>query len=63
MALPKIDLSLFTKGSQRDREQVALDLLNGFSKHGFVKIVSHGILQADVVKVFEWVRLSISLLL
>lgn len=58
MSLPVVDLSLFTKGNDKDREQIASELVDGFSQHGFAKIIGHGIREAEVANVFEWVRLK-----
>ncbi|KAL9103486.1 MAG: hypothetical protein Q9163_001482 [Psora crenata] len=55
MALEVIDLALFISGSNKDREKVASELRNELSRHGFVKITGHGIQEAQVAKLFEWV--------
>lgn len=57
MALPTLDLSLFTNGHHDAREAFAADLREELSRHGFVKIVGHGLSNEDIGEVFEWVSL------
>ncbi|MCJ1231405.1 hypothetical protein MMC12_008082 [Toensbergia leucococca] len=54
MDLPTLDLSLFTGGNASQRMQLASDLLNSLSRHGFVKLVNHGISDLVVAQLFEW---------
>ena len=62
MDLPTLDLSLFTGGNASQRMQLASDLLNSLSRHGFVKLVNHGISDLVVAQLFEWVCIGISIL-
>lgn len=55
MALATLDLSLFTNGNHNTREAFAADLRKELSRHGFVKIVCHGLSDEDIGEVFEWV--------
>ena len=59
MALPTLDLSLFTDGTPLQRKQLASDLLDSLTRHGFVKLVKHGISDRQVDKLFEMVRFRI----
>ncbi|KAL9006071.1 MAG: hypothetical protein Q9188_001198 [Gyalolechia gomerana] len=56
MALATLDLSLFTNGHHDAREAFAADLREELSRHGFVKIVGHGLSNEDIGEVFEWVK-------
>ena len=55
MTLPTLDLSLFTRGNASQQAQLASDLLQSLSRHGFVKLVNHGISDEAVADLFEWV--------
>lgn len=54
MALPVLDLSSFAEGNSSQRQQFASDLLKSLYKHGFVKIVGHGIEDSEIERLFEW---------
>ena len=55
MASPVLDLSSFVEGNSSQRQQFASELLKGLKRHGFVKIVGHGIKDSEVKTLFEWV--------
>lgn len=55
MAIATLDLSLFESSHSEQRDEFALDLRRELTRHGFVKIVGHGVSDADVAKAFEWV--------
>lgn len=55
MALPVLDLSSFAEGNSSQRQQFASELLKSLYKHGFVKIVGHGIEDSEIERLFEWV--------
>lgn len=55
MALPVLDLSSFAEGNSSQRQQFASELLKSLHKHGFVKIVGHGIQESEVERYFELV--------
>ena len=54
MALQVLDLSSFAGGNSSQRQQFASELLKSLQKHGFVKIVGHGIEESEIEKLFEW---------
>lgn len=54
MSLATIDLQGFTAGDNAQRQDFASSLKRELRKHGFVKIVGHGIAEEDIVKAFEW---------
>ena len=56
MTLLRLDLSLFTNGNATDSQHFASDLLESLRRHGFVKIINHGIPDHTVAEMFEWVR-------
>lgn len=58
MTLSRLDLSLFTSGNATDRRHFASDLLESLRRHGFVKIVNHGIPEHIVARLFQWVRVN-----
>lgn len=57
MALASLDLSHFINGSHETREAFASNLRKELSRHGFVKVVGHGISDENIEKVFKWVSL------
>ncbi|KAL8873407.1 MAG: hypothetical protein Q9198_007029 [Flavoplaca austrocitrina] len=54
MALATLDLSLFTSGRHDTQEAFAADLRRELTRHGFVKIVGHGLSNGDINQVFAW---------
>jgi isopenicillin N synthase-like dioxygenase len=58
MTLPTLDLSRFTEGSEKERQQLASDLLASLSGHGFVKLVNHGIPDKAISRLFGWVSVK-----
>ena len=58
MTRSTLDLSLFTHGSESERHQLALSLLENLSQHGFATLVNHGISDSTVRELFEWVRVK-----
>ena len=56
MALPTLDLSWYTDGNAAERQQLASQLLDSLSQHGFVKLVGHGVSRQNVEELLEWVR-------
>lgn len=55
MAIATLDLSLFQHNQSEQRNAFALDLKRELTRHGFVKIVGHGVSDADIAKAFGWV--------
>lgn len=58
MSLPVLDLSNFTRGNAREREQFSHDLLSSFQAHGFVKIINHGFEPEYIDELMGWVGTS-----
>jgi isopenicillin N synthase-like dioxygenase len=56
MALPTLNFSLFTKGTDAQREQLGSAISESFRKHGFVKLINHGVPQDMLDKLFAIVR-------
>ncbi|KAL8889960.1 MAG: hypothetical protein Q9215_002829 [Flavoplaca cf. flavocitrina] len=54
MALATLDLSLFTAGRHDTQEAFAAELRREVTRHGFVKIVGHGLSNGDINQVFAW---------
>ncbi|KAL8649434.1 MAG: hypothetical protein Q9226_005579 [Calogaya cf. arnoldii] len=54
MALKTLDLSLFINGRHETRKTFAADLKEELTRHGFVKVVGHGLSNEDIERVFEW---------
>ncbi|KAL8993173.1 MAG: hypothetical protein Q9169_006545 [Polycauliona sp. 2 TL-2023] len=54
MALATLDLSLFTHDYGETRAAFARDLRTELSRHGFVKIIGHGVSDADIQQLSEW---------
>lgn len=51
MDLPTLDFSLFTKGTEKEKQECARQIVDSFSKHGFVKLTNHG-LPEETVKAY-----------
>lgn len=62
MALSTLNLSLYTHGTPRERRQLASELLDSLSRHGFVKLVGHGVSRETINELLKWVRLVLLLL-
>lgn len=60
MTLPTLDLSLYTDGDKCERQRLASQLLESLSKHGFVKLVGHGISRETVNELLRWVWFSVA---
>ena len=54
--LPVLDLSHFTSGSDSQRIEFARSLVSSFKKDGFCKLVSHGLSEDAVNKIFSLVH-------
>ena len=55
MTLPTLDFSLYTQGDASQRQELASCLLDSLSKHGFVKLVGHGVSDDRIDELFRWV--------
>lgn len=53
--LPTLDFAKFMKGPDWMRKEVATKITDSFIKHGFVKIINHGISNEMVDGIFSWV--------
>ena len=62
MALPTLNLSLYTHGTPRERQQLASELLDSLAQHGFVKLVGHGISRESINELLKWVGFYFHLL-
>ena len=62
MALSTLNLSLYTHGTPRERQQLASELLDSLSQHGFVKLVGHGVSRETINGLLNWVRVDFILL-
>lgn len=60
MELPTLNLSLFENGNVQEREKLASDLLTSLRRHGFVKLVNHGVPEDLISKMWELVCIDIS---
>ncbi|KAH6649195.1 hypothetical protein BKA67DRAFT_539186 [Truncatella angustata] len=52
--LPMVDMSLFISGNRLERSRFADQLRDSLVKHGFVKVINHGISDSEVEEVFDW---------
>ena len=48
MDLPTLDFSRFLYGSEEERFELAVALVDSLKSHGFVKLVNHGIREETV---------------
>jgi len=55
MDLPTLDFSRFEDGSESERTELANVLVDSFEKHGFVKLVNHGVPDEVIYDLFAWV--------
>ncbi|KAI0815550.1 putative gibberellin 20-oxidase [Xylaria sp. FL0064] len=57
MSLPRLDFSLFLNADESERQKLASELFASLAKHGFVRLVNHGITDSEVKRLFQWSRL------
>jgi len=55
LPIPVLDASLFTQGTEAQKLHFANDLMAGFKRYGFVKLINHEIPEETVAEVFDWV--------
>jgi hypothetical protein len=55
MDLPTLDFSHFLTGNPTQQIRLANDLVASFKKHGFVKLINHGISEERIQELFSWV--------
>ena len=55
MEVPLLDFSSFTNGSSNQQKRFCRDLADSFQKYGFVKLANHGISEAVMKAVFDYV--------
>lgn len=53
MVLPLLPLSHFEYGDPKEQRQFATDLVASLKRHGFVKIIDHGISDTEVEENFQ----------
>lgn len=56
LALPPLDLSLFLSGTPAQKKQFANDFCDCLKRHGFAKLVNHGLTDDNVKGLYDWVR-------
>lgn len=61
MSLSTLDTSLFFNGSKAEQNQFVRELMDGFDKHGCVKLRNHGISGQSILNTFEVVSLPSNL--
>jgi len=61
LEIPTLDLSIFTSGTQADKEAWCLDLLEVCKTFGFVKLKGHGFSDEPLSELFKWVSTSSNL--
>ncbi|TVY30900.1 putative 2-oxoglutarate-dependent dioxygenase [Lachnellula hyalina] len=54
LPIPVLDASLFTQGTEAQKLHFANDLMAGFKRYGFVKLINHEIPEETVAEVFNW---------
>ncbi|KAK9414989.1 putative Oxoglutarate/iron-dependent oxygenase [Seiridium unicorne] len=52
--LPTLDFSKFYFGSEDEKGRLGENIVKSFVKHGFVKLINHGIRDDTVAKSFQW---------
>lgn len=58
--LPTLDGSKWLNGTEAERQEFANDLLHCLQRHGFAKLVNHGISDDEVRDLYRWVRSVLS---
>lgn len=61
-AIPLVDMTLYTCGSEADKNHFCESLLQAFSNQGMVKVANHSIPHEKIKSAFEWVSLVSSAL-
>lgn len=56
LKLPLLDAQLFRCGTPSERREFAKALRDSLSRHGFARVIGHGISASMVDELFEWVR-------
>lgn len=56
LTLPPLDLSLFLSGTPEQKKQFADDFCNCLKRHGFAKLINHGLTDDNVDGLYHWVR-------
>jgi hypothetical protein len=56
MAVPTLNYTHFTTGTQEQRETFARELLDSFEKTGFAKLKAHTFSAQELIELFTWVR-------
>jgi len=55
LELPLLDGEKYTRGTPEQKVEFANALLECLKKHGFAKIINHGLDDAWVSELYEWV--------
>ena len=53
--LPLVDFGLFRHGTLDEQDRAAKQLVDSFTKHGFVRLKNHGISKEFVQEIWKWV--------
>jgi hypothetical protein len=56
MAVPTLNYTHFTSGTQEQRETFARELLDSFERTGFAKLKAHTFSAQELKELFTWVR-------
>jgi isopenicillin N synthase-like dioxygenase len=60
--LPTLDGRKWLSGSESDRQEFASDLLTCLKRHGFAKLVNHGISDDAVEDMYRWVSAIVKMM-
>jgi isopenicillin N synthase-like dioxygenase len=60
MAVPTLDFAKYLHGSQEEKFELGVALVQGFKDFGFVKLVNHGLPEETVKDFLDLVRYIIS---
>lgn len=53
--LPLVDFGLFLHGTLDEQDRAAKQLVDSFTKHGFVRLKNHGVSREFVLEIWKWV--------
>lgn len=54
-SLPTLDFSKFTHGSEAEKLELSVALVQSFTNHGFVKLINFGIDDDRIYALKDWV--------
>ncbi|KAK8040745.1 oxidoreductase [Apiospora phragmitis] len=57
LTLPTLDVSKWLKGGESERQKFASEIFNVLKRHGFTKIINHGMSDDTLKEIYHWVSI------